>query len=105
VRGRGIASAVRFVKIDVEGYEPPVCEGMSALVAASARLVVAVEYSPWAMDQMGFRPEPVIEFFGRRGFRVHVLHADGALEPFDIRRPERHLRGRLYVDLLCEKEP
>jgi FkbM family methyltransferase len=105
VRGRGIAGAVRFVKIDVEGYEPPVCEGMTALVAASARLVVAVEYSPWAMAQMGFRPEPVIEFFGGRGFRVHVLHTDGRLEPFDTRRPERHLHGRLYVDLLCAREP
>ena len=104
VRQRGIASAVSFLKIDVEGYEPPVCEGMAALVAASSRLAVAVEYSPWAMEQMGFRPEPVIEFFRVRGFVIHVLHEDGGLEAFDARRPERHLAGRLYVDLLCARQ-
>ena len=103
-RQRGITGAVRFIKIDVEGYEPPVCEGMVATVAANPRLVVAVEYSPWAMNQMGFRPESVLEFFLSRGFVIQVLHQGGGLEPFDARRPERHLDGRLYVDLLCGRE-
>ena len=104
VRERGIAGAVGFVKIDVEGYEPPVCEGMAATVAANPRLVAAVEYSPWAMNQMGFRPELVVDFFQTRGFVIHVLHENGDLEVFDARRPERHLAGRLYVDLLCARE-
>jgi FkbM family methyltransferase len=103
-RERGIASAVCFVKIDVEGYEPLVCEGMAATVATSPRLVAAVEYSPWAMGQMGFRPESVLDFFHTRGFVIHVLHADGGLEVFDARRSERHLDGRLYVDLLCARQ-
>ena len=103
-RERGIAGAVRFVKIDVEGYEPPVCEGMVATVEANPRLVVAVEYSPWTMGQMGFRPESVLDFFLTRGFVIQVLHEDGGLEAFDARRPERHLAGRLYVDLLCARQ-
>jgi FkbM family methyltransferase len=102
-RERGIAGAVRFVKIDVEGYEPPVCAGMAATVAANPRLVAAIEYSPWAMGQMGFRPESVLDFFHTRGFVIHVLHADGGIEVFDAQRPERHLAGRLYVDLLCAR--
>ena len=101
---RGIAGAVRFVKIDVEGYEPPVCAGMAATVAANPRLVAAVEYSPWAMGQMGFRPESVLDFFLPRGFAIHVLHEDGGLEVFDAGRPERYLAGRLYVDLLCARQ-
>lgn len=104
-RERGIAGAVRFIKIDVEGYEPPVCEGMVDTVAANPGLVAAVEYSPWAMNQMGFRPEAVLEFFLTRGFVIQVVHQDGGLEPFDAGRPERHLDGRLYVDLLCSREP
>jgi len=35
---------------------------------------------------------------------IHVLHEDGGLEAFDARRPERHLAGRLYVDLLCARQ-
>ncbi|MBZ5641020.1 MAG: FkbM family methyltransferase [Acidobacteriia bacterium] len=104
-RERGIASAVGFVKIDVEGYELPVCEGMADIVAANPGLVAAVEYSPAAMGQMGFRPESILDFFLTRGFVIHVLHEDGGLEVFDARRPERHLAGRLYVDLLCARQP
>lgn len=104
MRGRGIAGPVRFVKIDVEGYEAPVCEGMAAIVAANPTLVAAVEYSPAAMGQMGFRPESVLDFFLTRGFVIHVLHEDGGLEVFDARRPERHLAGRLYIDLLCARQ-
>ena len=103
VRQRGIGRALRFVKIDVEGYEPAVCEGMTELVAANPQLVVAVEYSPWAMTQMGFRPEPVIDFFRTRGFTIHVLHDHGGIESFDANRLERHLNGRIYVDLLCAR--
>jgi FkbM family methyltransferase len=103
-RERGITGAVRFVKIDVEGYEPPVCEGMAGVVEANPRLVAAVEYSPWAMGQMGFRPESVLEFFLARGFVLHVLHQDGSLEVFDALRTERYLGGRLYVDLLCVRQ-
>ncbi len=105
VRARGVADAIGFIKIDVEGYEPPVCEGLTATVAANPRLVVAVEYSPWAMDQMGFVPEVVLEFFRTRGFVLHVLREDGGIEAFDAARPERHLAGRLYVDLLCARQP
>jgi FkbM family methyltransferase len=103
VRERRIASAVRFVKIDVEGYEPPVCDGMAATVAANPELTAVIEYSPAAMTQMGFQAAPVLEFFRRRGFVIHVLHEDGTVEAFDEGRPERHLADRIYVDLLCAR--
>ena len=104
MRERGIAGAVRFIKIDVEGYEAPVCEGMGAIVAANPGLVAVVEYSPSAMAQMGFRPDSVLDFFNTRGFVIHVLHEDGSLELFDARQPERHLGDRVYVDLLCARQ-
>lgn len=105
VRERGIGSAVRFVKIDVEGYEPPVCDGMVATVAANPELTAVIEYSPAAMAQMGFQAAPVLEFFRRRGFVIHVLHEDGTVEAFDEGRPDRHLADRIYVDLLCARRP
>src|SRR5207249_239530 len=53
----------------------------------------------------GVAPSDTVPLLSRvRGFVIHVLHEDGGLEAFDARRPERHLAGRLYVDLLCARQ-
>lgn len=104
VRDRGIDATVRFIKIDVEGYEPAVCEGMTATIRANPEVCVALEYAPEAMRELGFAPEALIEFFRARGFVIHALGEYGTIEPFDSGHPERHLGVRGYVDLLCAKQ-
>lgn len=104
VRDHGIDATVRFIKIDVEGYEPAVCEGMTAAIRANPRMCVALEYAPTAMRELGFEPDALIEFFLARDFVVHALGEYGAIEPFDAAHPERHLGVRGYVDLLCAKQ-
>jgi FkbM family methyltransferase len=44
---------IAFVKIDVQGYELAVCQGMRRVLAENARLAVAFEYAPEAMREMG----------------------------------------------------
>jgi len=103
-REHGIASTVRFIKIDVEGYEPAVCEGMAATVRASPDVCLALEYAPAAIRELGLVPDTVLEFLQKNGFVVHALGAGASIEPFDAGRPERHLGIRGYVDLLCARK-
>jgi FkbM family methyltransferase len=102
-RDRGIASTVRFIKIDVEGYEPAVCEGMGATVHASRDVCLAMEYAPAAIRELGLEPEVVLEFLRRHGFVIHALGEGASIEAFDEAHPERYLGIRGYVDLLCAR--
>jgi hypothetical protein len=42
-------SPVRFIKIDVQGYEPAVCQGMEGTLTANPDCVVSLEYMPEAL--------------------------------------------------------
>lgn len=103
-RERSIEAAVRFIKIDVEGYEPAVCEGMEATVRASRDVCLALEYAPDAIRELGLMPDAVLEFLYRHGFVIHALGAGASIDTFDAAHPERHLGIRGYVDLLCARK-
>src|SRR6266542_639672 len=47
---------VAFIKIDVQGYELRVCEGMTRTLETNPHAAVAVEYSPQALAEAGDRP-------------------------------------------------
>jgi FkbM family methyltransferase len=101
---RGIERAVRFVKIDVEGYETAVCEGMAGIVRNNPGLTLAIEYAPEPMRELGFAPQAVLEFLMVHGFAVDAIDPQGNIEPFDSAQPEQHLGARGYVDLLCTRK-
>lgn len=75
---------IRFIKIDVQGYEPAVLRGMRATLEGD--VVVAVEYAPAHIRALGFDPDEVFEH----------------LRGFSIERFGDESRG--YVDLLCLKK-
>jgi FkbM family methyltransferase len=75
---------IRFIKIDVQGYEPAVLRGMRATLQGD--VVVAVEYAPAHIRALGFDPGEVFEH----------------LRGFEIERVGDESRG--YVDLLCVRK-
>jgi len=58
------ANRVRFVKIDVEGFEFEVIRGMPLVV--EARPLVVTEFSPVYMRRSGVDPAEFLWFFGSR---------------------------------------
>lgn len=94
---------IAFIKVDVQGYELPVCEGMTATLAEHPQAHVAIEYAPGSMRLLGFDPRQVEEFFLTRNYTLSVIAGDGTLQPYD-----RHRIGALdsdeYVDLLCSRQ-
>ena len=75
---------IRFVKIDVQGYEPAVLRGMRGLLHSD--VIVALELAPAHIRALGFDPDEVFAL----------------LAGFDIERLGDESRG--YVDLLCVKK-
>lgn len=74
VRDEGIAERISFVKMDVQGYELLVCQGMTDTLAANPAMKVAVEYSPEHLLELGFEPERLLDFFRERDFQAYVLN-------------------------------
>ena len=91
---------VRFIKVDVQGYEFPVCKGMEQTLRNNPRALVALEYMPEAMHQLGFQAIELITWLCERGYRAYSIDKDGSLgADADKRLPERG-----YVDLLFSRE-
>jgi FkbM family methyltransferase len=81
--GRG---PIAFIKIDVQGWEPGVCAGMAATLAANPRVAVAVEFSPADLRDQGHDPAALLAFFLGRGYVMTPVRrglAAGSLTPAD----------------------
>jgi FkbM family methyltransferase len=72
---------VRFIKVDVQGYEPAVCRGMERTLAQNPRAILALEYMPQAMRELGFEPQDLLQWIAEREYRVYILGDNGALHP------------------------
>jgi FkbM family methyltransferase len=91
--------SVSFVKMDVQGFEQQVCEGMKGTIAQNPGLTILLEYDPAGMRVLGFDPPALIRFLTDRGFRCQVLGAKGSLHAW----PAAGMDESGYVDLLFSR--
>lgn len=92
---------VSFVKIDVQGYELAVCQGMQETLRQNPDITIVLEFMPSAMRELGFEPSRLIDFFVERDFEVYQIHPRGKLSPG---MPEiKNDSG--YCDLLFSRRP
>lgn len=101
---QGDGRPVRFVKIDVQGFEMAVCRGMAGLIASNARLAVAFEYEASSARAWEYDASDLLSFFEKRGFDVFVLKHNGDLAPASSLEIDRVHRKRGYVDILATRE-
>jgi FkbM family methyltransferase len=95
---------ISFTKIDVQGYELGVCEGMRQTLGKFPGMCVALEYAPEAMRELGFEPSALLGFFRSQGYQLHILtRAATRLAP-DDQAIEVAAKRTGYVDLLCSRE-
>ena len=97
-------SNLSFIKIDVQGYELAVCEGMRKTLEKFPQMAIAFEYAPDGMRELGFEPPVLLDFFRLAGYRIHILtRAATRLAP-DNREVDAAVERKGYVDLLCSKK-
>lgn len=87
---------VSFVKIDVQGYELAVCQGMQDTLRLNPDIAIVLEFMPSAMRELGFDPSHLIDFFAERGFGIYLVHPRGKLSKGMPSIPN----DSNYVDLL-----
>jgi FkbM family methyltransferase len=104
VQAKNIASAIKLIKIDVQGYELPVCLGMQQTLTANPDVAIAVEYAPEAMIDLGFEPQDLLEFFQTRNYLTYILDTKGYLTPASFDLIQKKVQERGYADLICSKK-
>jgi FkbM family methyltransferase len=102
VKSRDVQN-ISFIKVDVQGYELAVCEGMQNTLERFPLAVVCLEYSPDALRELGFEPRKVLDFFRTRGYHLYVLTREEPQLLADDNSLEALLKDQGYLDLLCSK--
>ena len=94
---------ISFIKIDVQGYELAVCEGMRLTLEKFPRLSIAFEYAPEGMRELGFEPLALLDFFRAAGHQLHILTRSATTLAPENRAIELAAERSGYVDVLCSK--
>lgn len=95
---------VSFIKIDVQGYELAVSEGMHKTLDQFPDLSIAFEYAPDGMRELGYDPSALLDFYRSAGYHLHVLTRTATTLAPDNRAIELALERSGYVDLLCSRK-
>jgi len=103
VAARNLQS-ISFIKIDVQGYELAVCEGMRKTIEKFPEMCIAFEYAPDGMRELGFEPLALLDFFRSAGYQLHILTRAATTLALDNRAIELAVEHSGYVDLLCSKK-
>ncbi|MDJ0579448.1 FkbM family methyltransferase [Crocosphaera sp.] len=95
--------AIKFIKIDVQGYEFPVCSGMERTLNNNPDAVIVLEYMPESMTELGFTPEAIFGYFEQREYLMYILHQKGNLEKARSGVINDLVKKRGYIDLVFSK--
>jgi FkbM family methyltransferase len=98
------AAQVRFVKIDVQGFELSVSRGMAGLLDRAANVSVAFEYSARDMREAGAGGDELLSFYKKRGFELRLIGRRGELMPATDQAIAAEHRRRGYGNLLAMRE-
>lgn len=74
---------IDLVKIDAEGWESQILDGMSALLSRTPRPSVILEYGPSHLDRACFSGLSLMEQLSNTGLRAYAIdEQNGSLRPF-----------------------
>jgi FkbM family methyltransferase len=97
-----LSGQVKFVKIDVQGYELPVLKGMKGLLQENPQLKVCLEYDPKMMQEMGFESDRIFDFF--INYSRYLITRRGLRKISDNERISENQLNKGYADILFSKQ-
>ncbi len=92
---------VSLVKVDVQGFELPVCRGMLQTIQRHPNLNLILEYAPSGLQELGFNPTDLLDLLAGCGFSSYAIGARGELTP----GVPASIKDSDYVDLLFTRNP
>lgn len=81
----GYSGSVDFVKIDTQGAEGVILEGMTELINGNDDIIIAVEYWPSGLQGLGYDSETFISLLRAHDFLFYNLGAGGETKARDLK--------------------
>jgi len=94
-----VSERVDLMKIDAEGSEPLILEGMRGVLDRSPEIKIVSEFNQHTLRMAGVDPLSFIRRIEELGLKTSIVSKGGAIEPFD----ERKLMASPMSTLLLEK--
>ena len=92
---------VDFVKIDVQGFEGHVFQGMQRTLRQSPNLTLLSEFWPFGLRSAGSNPEDVLHKLEATGLTLHELTSHGTLNPLGNKKDFiDRFPGRCYTNIV-----
>jgi hypothetical protein len=97
--------SVDFIKVDVQGAEYSVLQGMKKVLLANHHVVLLTEFWPDGMRLNGTDPKMYLQELRALGFRIHQLASDGLLTCVQDDIVSRLGGHQDYTNLVCVRKP
>jgi len=99
---------IDFIKMDVEGSESSIIDGMHSILRKTKTLKIMTEFYPYLIRKFGKEPEEFVQTLATAGFKIYDILDDknGAISPLDLSSVlAKSLQKKEYVtNLFCTKE-
>lgn len=99
---------IDFIKMDVEGSETSVIDGMPSILQKTKTLKIITEFYPYLIRKFGKEPEEFVQSLLTAGFKVYDILDDknGGIYPLDLSSASiKSSQKKEYVtNLLCMNE-
>ncbi|HLK46647.1 MAG TPA: FkbM family methyltransferase [Bryobacteraceae bacterium] len=92
-------ASIDFMKIDVQGWEWEVIQGMQGVLEQPRGLTIWLEFWPEGLRAAGADPVRLLQFLSQRGFRIHATGAAELQPVTDFESLTRRYPGARYTDL------
>ena len=95
-----------LIKIDVQGYEPKVFQGMQKTIRSSKNLTILTEFWPKGITQAGESPVNFLRTLRKMKLKLFELKKNGSLVPLNQFRDDEFIKrfpGRKYTNIVCKK--
>ncbi len=101
---------IALVKIDTEGAEGFILEGMRSILENQQRMAVIIEYHPLLFRKAGFDPAAVLNGFADLGYEIQaIVEPSGELVPIDKSRfaevTELFEKNSAFANILLRRSP
>lgn len=100
---KGLLSQIAFVKIDVQGYELPVIQGMSQIISLNPHLVIVLEISPLQSQELGLDAQEALKLLSEQGFSFYSLKRSSFMKSVETLDVMKLALIEGYIDILCKK--